>query len=144
MYIDVVYRIYLNNIPNCYQWTETSSIKDKKKDINDRIFDGIRKQCSQTQLLSSPIIIGENGDHGAGGYKCPENHNIKNSVMYDARLHETSQANTTLLVSCLDQWIQESKVFEVNGVELGINKECTGVLDKTSVILLNAALMIVN
>ena len=118
----MVYRIYLNNIQNCYQWTETSSIKDKLNDINTQIIHGIQKHCSQ--ILSSGIIKNEDR-----GYKCPENSNPKNSVIYDAHLQGTPQANTTLLVSCLDQWIHESKIIDVNGVELGINKECTGVLN---------------
>lgn len=120
-----MYRIYLEDIENCHQWIDTPNIKEKVNDIENQIVHGIQTQCSQI-----PASLSIDGNHQA--YGCPENHNIQNSIIYDAHLQGTSRPweNTTVLVSCLDRWIHESATIEVNGVELRINKECTGLLDK--------------
>ena len=116
-----MYRIYLEDIENCHQWIDTPNIKEKVNDIENQIVHGIRTQCNQILAYWSTD----------GNYlHASENHNIQNSIIYDAHLRGMPQDNTTVLVSCLDRWIHESATIEVNGVELRINKECTGLLDK--------------
>lgn len=118
---DVIYRIYLKITSKCSDWTE-SSIKDKVSDINNQILRGIRKVCENIQV---PDEIITNDDHA---YKCPKH--LPNNVMYEAHIQGTSQTNTTTLVSCLDKWLEQVKVIQVNLVELSINKECTSVVNK--------------
>ena len=121
---DVTYRIYFNGIPDCHQWTDTS-IKEKISDINTQIIHGI---WSQDQCDQIPEFFALNSNRAY--YSCPENQKIKDSVVYNFHLLGSYIANTTMLVSCLDQWIRESINIPVNGVSLRIIKECTGVLNK--------------
>ena len=55
-------------------------------------------------------------------YRCPKD--FKNHVIYDIYLHE-GEVRITDLVSCLDQWLKNTEVVTVNGVELDINKMCS-------------------
>ena len=60
---------------------------------------------------------------------CPQN--TKNSVIYDVHFH--ANMTTVTLASCLNQWINVTNSITMNGVDYGINKQCTGVLDHVTV-----------
>jgi hypothetical protein len=49
--------------------------------------------------------------------------------VYSAQLRGNELANTSVLVTCLDKWIEKTQVIVVNEVDLKINKECTSVVN---------------
>ena len=123
----MVYRLYLKNIKSCYDWISRDT-KEKVQDINDEIIRGIKRVCNN--IIQTENIIGNRNGHG---YKC--NNNEDDHVLYHALLLNTSEANTTELVSCLDQWIKDPSTVTVlvDGLELGINKDCSGVKDDQTI-----------
>ena len=118
-----MYRIYLNGIEDCHQWRDRS-ITEKVSSTGDQIIHGI---LSQAQCDWIPNFIALNGKQAY--FSCPKNKKIKDSVIYNFHLLGSPMANTTLLVSCLDQWIQDSIIILVHGANLQIIKECSGVLN---------------
>ena len=121
LHADAVYRIYLSIQSDCHQWTSTTNMFKKRSDVTGHIIQGIKNQCSQIQVKDDIIT---NNDHA---FKCPTD--PKETVVYSAQIRGNELTNTSILVSCLDKWIQKTQVIVVNEVDLEINKECTSVVD---------------
>ena len=96
---------------------------NKLADVNRHIIRGIQDQCKQIQVKNDIIT---NDEHA---FKCPTY--PKETVVYTAQIRGNELMNTSILVSCLDKWIQlkETRGIVVNEVDLEINKECTSVVD---------------
>ena len=118
---DARYQIYLNNIEDCYEWTE-KHITKKEKDVKDIIAKWLEHQCK----IVNNTITDQSNFMKDNNYRCPKD--LKNHVIYDIYLHE-SEFSITTLVLCLDQWLKNTEVVTVNGVELDINKTCSGLDD---------------
>ena len=126
-YAAVVYQIYLtSNIQNCDEWVN-DDISIKVSDLRKAIIDGLKKECSQFHEVTSTALEDMFNKNELHAYMCPPN--TQNSVIYDAHFQEIKQVNTTILVSCLNQWINVTNSIIVDGVDYTINKQCTGVLD---------------
>ena len=117
----IVYRIYLQIKLECREWTDqnTNTMKQRLTDINSQVSGGITAKCSQIVDVSIT-----NNNHA---FKCPNS--PKNMVVYNAQLQCTDQANTSILVSCLDKWIATKGSIIVSGVELSIDHDCTKVVN---------------
>lgn len=124
---DAIYRIYLSIQSDCHQWTSTSNMPNKLADITNRIIQGIKDQCNQIQVKDDIIT---NNEHA---FECPTY--PKETVVYSAQIRGNELTNTSVLVSCLDKWIQETKVIVVNEVDLEINKGCTNVVNDINSLL---------
>jgi hypothetical protein len=121
LHADAAYRIYLTIQSDCHQWTLTSNMPNKLSDVTGHIIQGIKDQCSQIQVKDDIITNNERA------FKCPTY--PKETVVYSAQIHGNELTNTSILVSCLDKWIQKTKIIVVNEVDLEINKECTSVVN---------------
>lgn len=115
-----MYRIYLIIQTDCHEWTSTS-MPTKRVDINNRIIEGIKDQCSHTQVKDDIIMINNST------FQCPSH--PKKTVVYSTHLHGNDLTNTSILVSCLDKWIEKTQTIAVNEADLEINKECTSVIN---------------
>jgi hypothetical protein len=93
----------------------------KLSDITGHIIQGIKDECNQIQVKDDIITSNERA------FKCPAY--PEETVVYSAQIHGNELTNTSILVSCLDEWIQKTKVIVVNEVDLEINKECTSVVN---------------
>jgi hypothetical protein len=93
----------------------------KLSDVTGHIIQGIKDQCSQIQVKDDIITNNE------CAFKCPAY--PKETVVYSAQIHGNELTNTSILVSCLDKWIQKTQVIVVNEVDLKINKECTSIVN---------------
>ena len=96
---------------------------NKLADVTSRIIQGIKDQCNQIQVKDDIIT---NNEHA---FECPTY--PKETVVYSAQIHGNELTNTSILVSCLDKWIQlqETRDIVINGVDHNINKECTSVVN---------------
>ena len=96
---------------------------NKLADVTGRIIQGIKDQCKQIQVKDDIIT---NNEHA---FECPTY--PKKTVVYSAQIRGNELTNTSILVSCLDKWIQlqETRDIVINGVDHNINKECTSVVN---------------
>jgi hypothetical protein len=94
---------------------------NKRADVTDRIIQGIKDQCNQIQVMDDIIT---NKEHA---FKCPKYPD--QTVVYNAQLRGNELTNTSILVACLDKWIEKTHDIVVNEVGLEINKECTSVVN---------------
>jgi hypothetical protein len=92
-------------------------------DVTNHIIQGIKHQCSQIQVKDDIIT---NDEHA---FECPTY--PRKSIVYSAQLRGNELTNTSVLVTCLDDWIQlqETPEIVVGGVGFKINKECTSVVN---------------
>jgi hypothetical protein len=96
----------------------------KLSDVTGHIIQGIKDQCNQIQVKDDNIINNERA------FECPTY--PEKTVVYNAHLHGNELTNTSILVSCLDKWIQNTRDIVVNEVDLEINKECTSVINNVN------------
>ena len=96
---------------------------NKRTDVTNHIIQGIKDQCNQIQVNDGIILYNKHA------FQCPTY--PKETVVYSAQIHGNKLTNTSILVSCLDKWIQLNKTrgIVVYEFELKINKECTKVVD---------------
>ena len=112
----IVYRIYLDGIKDCNGWVEHTE-KTHLDNINDIIIQEINKMCNRIiPDEEKPNVISNNEQ----AFECQNN-----ILVYSAQLHSIKQVNTSTLVSCLDNFIQENNEITVGGHGLKIMKECT-------------------
>jgi hypothetical protein len=95
---------------------------NKLTDVTGHIIQGIKDQCSQIQVKDDIIT---NNEHA---FECPTQY-PEETVVYSAQLRGNELTNTSILVSCLDKWIEKTQAIVVNEVDLKINKECTSVVN---------------
>ena len=97
----------------------------KLADVTSHIIQGIQDQTECNQIQDTNDII-RNDEHA---FKCPTY--PKETVVYTAQIHGNNLTNTSILVSCLNKWIQLNKTrgIVVNEVDLEINKQCTKVVN---------------
>lgn len=121
-----MYQLSLKNIhDSCSNWIK-HDISKKVDDINNVIIQSLQRQCSEIQVTEDSICSDYHG------YTCQNNED--DHVIYNAHLVATPEATTTKLVQCLNLWFNKSGkiTFQVNGIELYLNKECSGVIDVVS------------
>ena len=120
-----MYQLSLKNIhDSCSNWIKQDIIK-KVQDINDAIIQSLQRRCN-TQITKDNICSFYHG------YTCRSDED--DHVVYNAHLVTTPEVTTAKLVQCLNQWFNNSNniKFQVNGIELDLDKECSGEVDIVS------------
>ena len=131
----MVYQLSLNNIhDSCSHWI-SQNIKEKVNDVNSVVIRNLQRLCNNNNIKESNICDDYHG------YTCQNN--ADNHVIYNVHLVTTPEVTTTELVECFNLWLNTSPKIQVvvNGIELSLNKECTGIIDAAGkcfpVLLLN-------
>ena len=136
-FAEVVYQLSLKNIhDSCSNWIK-HDIYQKLEDINNVIIRSLQRWCSK-EITKNNICSDYHG------YTCQNDKD--NHVVYNTHIVATPEATTTKLVECLDQWSYYSaKIkFRVNGIELDLDKKCSGVIDVVSECSESPALLLNN